>query len=576
MKKILNILNRKQLIYFLSFGIAVLFLSIIEIFIFSLIQPMIGTLSGNNTTLDIKNNFINLFIPDKFFNSDLIIYIFFIVFALRSVVSVAISYIRQSLNRSIDEEVSIKLYSQYIHKDYAFFLKENSSSFVSNIIVEVDKFAYRLIDSITFFVVDVVIVGTISIYLLINYLVPTIFLIGIIGLIFSIFYLFYKNKFKQLGENRSNADAAKVSWLQKSFYSIQSIKLDNIENYFQEKFEKEVKKSSVNIFKMNFISELPRNLADLILISVGASLLYTLHSFIAIEKTLLLSVLGLFVIAMFRILPSANRILYTFSSIKFHYHTINVLDQLINDKEKLNSIKSENASPGPTIIKKLITLENITFSYDIEGKTRKILNNINLEIKKNKIIGICGKNGSGKSTLLNIITGLLDPSMGEVKLDGKSIKKFKHLYQSAIGYVTQKTYLTDDSVIENIIFGKKKLNYDQKKLQEAINVAQLGDVINDLPEKENTPLGERGSKLSGGQQQRIGIARALYKNPQIVIFDEATSALDSDSQKKILLSTVLMKSLGKTIIIVSHDEGVFEMCDEVYRIDQGTLTRLKA
>ena len=166
--------------------------------------------------------------------------------------------------------------------------------------------------------------------------------------------------------------------------------------------------------------------------------------------------------------------------------------------------------------------------------------------------------------------------MGEVKLDGKSIKNFKHLYQSTIGYVTQKTYLTDDSVIENIIFGKKKLNYDQKKLQEVINVAQLGDVINDLPEKENTLLGERGSKLSGGQQQRIGIARALYKNPQIVVFDEATSALDSDSQKKILLSTVLMKSLGKTIIIVSHDERVFEMCDEVYGIEQGTLTRLKA
>jgi ABC-type bacteriocin/lantibiotic exporter with double-glycine peptidase domain len=575
MKKILNLLNKKQLSLFYFFGVAVLLLSVLEVLTFSLIQPIIGFLSADNSHLNFDGTFIKKIFPDKFLNSYLILFIFFFISALRSIVSIGISYIRQSLNRSIDQDMSNKMYSKYIHKDYSFFLKKNSSNFISNIIVEVDKFSYRLVDSLTFFIVDVVIVSTITVYLLISYLIPTIVLIVIITLIFFIFYFLYKNKFKKIGIERSIADAQKISWLQKSFYSIQSVKLDNLESFFKEKFKKEVKKSSESTFKMNFISELPRNLADIILIIVGASLLYVLNFITGIQKELFLSIIGLFILAMFRILPSANRILYAFNSIKFHYQAINNLEKLINEEKNLNdNKKEEEIFFRPIKIKESIKLENISFSYDLDGVEKKILNNVNLEIKKNKIVGIYGKNGSGKSTLLNIITGLLEPDMGSVKLDGKNIKDFKKLYQFTIGYVTQKTYLTDDSVIENIIFGKKREEYNQEQLDRAIDLAQLKNTINDLPNKENTLLGERGTKLSGGQQQRIGIARALYKNPQLIIFDEATNALDSESQEEILLSTVFKENSEKIIIIVSHDKRVFKMCNEVYQVDQGRLTRL--
>jgi len=575
MKKILSLLNKKQLLYFYFFGVAVLLLSVLEVLIFSLIQPIIGILSSKNSQLNFDGTLIKKIIPDEFFNSDLILFIFFLFFALRSVVTIGISYIRQSLNRSIDQDISNKVYSQYIHKDYSFFLKKNSSSFVSNIIVEVDKFSYRLVDSLTFLIVDVVIVATITIYLLISYLVATIVLMTIIALIFYFFYFLYKNKFKKIGIDRSLADAQKISWLQKSFYSIQSIKLDNLEYFFKEKFEKEVKKSSDSTFKMNFISELPRNLADVILIIIGSSLLYVLSFSAQIEKELFLSIIGLFILAMFRILPSVNRILYAFNSIKFHYQTISNLEKLINEEKNLNNNeKEEEIFLTPLEINESIKLENVNFSYDVDGVEKKILKNVNLEIKKNKIVGICGKNGSGKSTLLNIIAGLLEPNIGSVKLDGKNIKDFKQLYQFTIGYVTQKTYLTDDSVVENIIFGRKREEHNREQMDKAIALAQLKNIIDNLPNKENTLLGERGTKLSGGQQQRIGIARALYKNPRIIIFDEATSALDSESQEEILLSTVFKENLEKIIIIVSHDKRIFKMCDEVYQIEHGTLTKL--
>lgn len=575
MKKILSLLNKKQVLFFYFFGVAVLLLSVLEVLTFSLIQPIISILSSKDSQLSFDGTFIKKIFPNEFLNSHLILFIFFLLFALRSVVTIGISYIRQSLNRSIDQDISNKVYSQYIHKDYSFFLKKNSSSFVSNIIVEVDKFSYRLVDSLTFLIVDVVIVATITIYLLISYFVPTIVLVTIITLIFYFFYFFYKNKFKKIGTERSLADAQKISWLQKSFYSIQSIKLDNLEYFFKEKFEKEVKKSSESTFKMNFISELPRNLADIILIIVGSSLLYVLSFSAQINKELFLSIIGLFILAMFRILPSVNRILYAFNSIKFHYQTISNLEKLINEEKKLNNNEKEKEIfLTPLKINDSIKLENVNFSYDVDGVEKKILKNVNLEIKKNKIVGICGNNGSGKSTLLNIIAGLLEPNVGSVKLNGKNIKDFKRLYQFTIGYVTQKTYLTDDSVVENIIFGRKREEYNREQMDKAIALAQLREIIDNLPNKENTLLGERGTKLSGGQQQRIGIARALYKNPRIIIFDEATSALDSESQEEILLSTVFKENLNKIIIIVSHDKRIFKMCDEVYQIEHGTLIKL--
>jgi ABC-type bacteriocin/lantibiotic exporter with double-glycine peptidase domain len=278
---------------------------------------------------------------------------------------------------------------------------------------------------------------------------------------------------------------------------------------------------------------------------------------------------------MFRILPSVNRILYAFNSIKFHYQTISNLEKLINEEKNLNNNeKEEEIFLTPLEINESIKLENVNFSYDVDGVEKKILKNVNLEIKKNKIVGIWGKNGSGKSTLLNIIAGLLEPNNGSVKLDGKNIKDFKQLYQFTIGYVTQKTYLTDDSVVENIIFGRKREEHNREQMDKAIALAQLKNIIDNLPNKENTLLGERGTKLSGGQQQRIGIARALYKNPRIIIFDEATSALDSESQEEILLSTVFKENLEKIIIIVSHDKRIFKMCDEVYQIEHGTLKKL--
>ena len=196
-----------------------------------------------------------------------------------------------------------------------------------------------------------------------------------------------------------------------------------------------------------------------------------------------------------------------------------------------------------------IELSKVSFQYDY--KDRYVLDKIDLTIKHNSITLIKGESGSGKSTLLNIICGLLCPIKGKVLLDGKDIRYFLKSYQSKIGYVTQKTLLSEDSVINNIVFGQHVDDIDLNFVKEVIRKSKLDKLISKLPEGINTIIGERGSSLSGGEQQRLGIARALYKKPQILILDEATSALDENTES-LLLNEILELQESITIVMVSH------------------------
>jgi len=268
---------------------------------------------------------------------------------------------------------------------------------------------------------------------------------------------------------------------------------------------------------------------------------------------------------MFRVLPSANRILQCLNSIKYYYPSIDIISEELNKKKELINI-SENESTFhfDTSIK----LVDVNFSFSNSKKS--ILENINLEIKKNQIIGIKGSSGSGKTTLLNIICNLLIPTSGSILADGKIVNNFGKSYQKKIGYVPQKIYLTNDTFIKNIILGKDENEYDLDLFKEVIVKSGLDFLIDQLPEGYNSSLGERGLKLSGGQQQRIGIARALYKNPEILILDEATNALDENSENQIIKKICDLKD-NITIIIVSHKKEIFKHCDVVYNIKNGKL-----
>jgi len=558
--KILSVKNKNLVI--ISLGLLIL-MTLSEILVFTLLQQILNFFS-NTQTISKFSTFLS------FINSDdikLIIIVFFLVFIIRSLMAVIFSLTRNKLVKNVNDEISEKIYGNYLNKDFSFFLNTNSSKLVSNVIIEVEKFSYRVIDPLIFFFAEIFITLGIFLYLATNFLEGTILMTFLIFFSYLLFYKAYVSYFQNLGSIKTNADAKKIDDLQKSFYIINEIKISRLEKYFRDIFNINTQSSSRSQFSLNFFQDLPKSLIEIIALLFISGLLYFSYFWLGYNKQEILLMCGIFAVALFRLLPSANRIYHSLNSIKYHLSSIEIIYSELNKEQKNFEIKSDTVQK--LIDFKKIELKDVSYGYD---EKNIILEKINLKIDKGNLIGIYGDSGSGKSTLLNLICGLLEPTRGEILCNDKHILEYKNSYYDLLGYVSQNIFLTDDTLKKNIVMGdnifKKDIFFD------AIKSANLTETVNLLSKKENTILGERGSMISGGQKQRVGIARALYKKSKILILDEPTSALDVSSQGEILKTIISLK--GKvTTLLVTHDMDIIEKCDEVYKIENKKIIRKK-
>jgi len=282
--------------------------------------------------------------------------------------------------------------------------------------------------------------------------------------------------------------------------------------------------------------------------------------------------LGVFAIASFRIIPGASRIFTSFQLIKYRQPTIELLSKEFNPKNYIYAQKNSQSKDLniPLKFQKEINLRNLCFSYPIRKEF--YLSEISMTIKKGNFIGIIGETGSGKSTLINLFTGLLRPSEGKIEVDELNIFSNLSEWHKKIGYVPQSIYLTDDTVRKNIAFGLRENDIDDDLIKQAVEKASLSEFLKNLPNGLDTIVGEKGIRISGGQQQRIGIARALYRNPEILILDEATSSLDNLTEKKIMDSIHFLKR-KKTLIVVTHRLSTVNKCDKIFFINKGKITK---
>jgi ABC-type bacteriocin/lantibiotic exporter with double-glycine peptidase domain len=434
---------------------------------------------------------------------------------------------------------------------------------ISVIVNEVEKFSYRLVDNIINLFTEIFIVSAILIFLLINFFNETILLSLVTLIFFSSFYFFFKSKFEKLGNEKTLADAKKISNLQNSFFAIQPIKLEGLEYLFSEKFLISTQKSAKSQFHLGFMFELPRPLIEFLVLIIIFLMLFFSHIYSYLDNKEILSTLAIFVVAMFRLLPSANRIIGSLNAIKFYSSS----GKIINEELKKKSIQFENSVDNLKYKKinfnNTIKLENIYFSY--VSSSKKILNNLNLIINKNEIIAIIGNNGSGKSTLFNIICCLLRPQKGKIYVDDIDIEDNQKIFQKKIGFVQQRTFIIDDTLLNNIIFGREYKPENFTFLQEIIRDSNLQTFVDNLPKGLETNLSEMGRNLSGGEAQKIGIARALYKRSEILLLDEATSALDENAEKEII-NTIIRLKKKVTIIAITHRKEFLKYCDSVYNV----------
>ena len=470
----------------------------------------------------------------------------------------------------IFKELTNTLFKHYLKQNYIFFLQRNTAELIRNVRSEINSFTQYINMYMTFVSETLISIGIICVLFYVDFLGTIIILSSVSGFGLVIF-LFSKRKINILGQNRIIFDGQINKHVYQGLFSAKDVKILDRENDLIEQVNDNVSKlSRVNqIFQ--FLAGLPKFLFEILIVFVFVTLVIFMIS-INRDMIEIVQYLGVFAIASFRIVPAAIRIFAAMQQIKYRQPTVNLLSEELNlntDSFEYENTKTKNSKISKKFNNK-INLSNLNFTYP--SRQEFSLSDISMTIKKGDFIGIVGQTGSGKSTLINLFTGLLKPKSGKIEVDECDIFSGLSDWHRKIGYVPQSIYLTDDTIKKNIAFGLKESDIDHNLINQAVEKANLNELLQNLPNGIETFVGEKGIRISGGQLQRVGIARALYRNPEILVLDEATSSLDFITEKKIMDSIQLLKR-EKTLIIVTHRLSSVENCDKVFFIDKGKIKK---
>ena len=381
--------------------------------------------------------------------------------------------------------------------------------------------------------------------------------------IFTFFLKTHKKIFSQ-GLSLQFLTSDKIKIIYNTIGSIKEVKILKLENFLKKKFFENVKEFEKFAFKNYFVKLMPRVLLE---ISAVSSIIAIVIIYVILEKNILglLPLLSLIVVSMIRIVPGLNLIQNSLSTLKTILPSYNhVLSELLRDSEKFENSKL-NKNKKNISFNKDILISDLEFQY--EKNSIPVLDKINIKISKGDKIGIIGKSGSGKTTLVSILLGLIENYKGKLIIDGKEINFLDYEWNNIIGYVPQDIFLIEDTIKNNITFGINEKNIDNSFLNDAAKKAQIFDYIETLPKKFDTIVGERGLNLSAGQKQRLGIARALYRKPELLILDESTSSLDFDTEEK-FINDVFNYSDDKTIIFISHKATALKKCHKIFDLNK--------
>ena len=461
--------------------------------------------------------------------------------------------------------LSQRLFAGYLRQPYTFHLQRNSAELIRNTMGQVTDITGVMQQGLALITELLVMIG-ISLLLLITEPIGALLVVSTIVLSGCVFHWFTRRKLLAWGEARQIHEGQRIKHLQQGLGGAKDVKLLGRESHFLAQYEKHnIGSAKAGQYQVT-LKALPRLGIELLAVTGLAILVLGM---IAQGKPLsaLLPTLGLFAAAAFRLLPSVNRVLMAIQGVRFFLPVINTLD---SELCLLDMAPVEQRGQSLSF-NDMLTLNNIRFSYPSAADV-SVLQGIDLRIPCGASVGFVGGSGAGKSTLVDIILGLLTPDSGSVKIDGIDIQTNIRGWQDQIGYVPQSIFLTDDTLRRNVAFGLSEEQIDDEAVWGAIRAAQLEQFVNELSQGLDTHVGERGVRLSAGQRQRIGIARALYHDPQVLVLDEASSSLDIATERSFMDSVRALKG-DKTIIIVAHRLSTVEHCDCLFRIERGRVVQ---
>ena len=464
--------------------------------------------------------------------------------------------------------ISSRLLGSYLNQPYAWFLERHSSEIGKNVLNEVDGIVSRVISPALRLIASTLMVAAILGLLMFVDPLVTIFASALLGCSYAIIYLKLRERLRRLGEDMMHAYGERFRVAQEATGGIKDVKLLGLEDSYTGAYKVAARRAARSSASLGVISELPRFALEAITFGtlLAVILLLLLRSGGNIAD--IVPILGVFAFSVMRLLPALQQIYGALATIR---GARAILDTITTDYVSSGpkpDIRQTTATP--LRLERHLELKKIGFSYATAG--RPALRGLDLVIPARTTVGIVGGTGAGKTTLVDVVLGLLIADEGEIRVDGTVITAENlRAWQKTLGYVPQTIFLTDESIAANIAFGIPMDRIDMAAVERAAKAAALHDfVVTELPKRYDTVVGERGVRLSGGQRQRIGIARALYREPTLLIMDEATSALDNITER-VVMEAVQNIRADKTIILIAHRLTTVKTCDAIFLMDQGRI-----
>jgi ATP-binding cassette subfamily B protein len=562
-----NLTSQRKIYFMLLLGLMII-ASFMEAISISAVLPFIGVLSNPEKVFAHPSaQFFIDFLGIK--SQEELLLPFTVTFCILIFVGITLRLLllwaQNRLGYGTSASFSNSIYIRTLYQPYAVHVSRNSSEVISSVTSKAAAILGSFVNPLMNLIASSITITAIIITLfIINPYVAISAFFGF-GLLYVVITLTVKKKLSVNSLVISRESVQMVKALQEGLGGIRDVLIDGTQETYASIFNRAQKKLNKSAANNLIVGNSPRYIVEFLGIIFICIIAYQLvlkgEGFVSAIPTL-----GALALGAQRLLPALQTLYFNWTTLRGGQNSV------IDGLEFLEQPLPEHAhkvNPPPIKFEKAIKLENLSFKYNLEGVA--VLKNLNLTLEKGKRYGFVGTTGCGKSTLLDVVMGLLIPTNGHLKIDDNVIDIHNYRsWQVILSHVPQAIYLSDTSLAENIAFGVEPDKIDMKKVREAAQKAQIAETIEALPQKYDTFVGERGIRLSGGQRQRIGIARALYKNAQVIVFDEATSALDNETELAVMEGIEQLAD-DLTILIVAHRVSTLKRCDKIFRMDKGEV-----
>jgi ABC-type multidrug transport system fused ATPase/permease subunit len=568
-----SFLSRDQKLFFYQVMILIIIATILEAIGVSLIIPTIAVFLDDDllTSYPFAENILAILgNPKKIKLIFYTLFVFNLFFIFKFIFLLFSTNIQSKFYKNLSTTTADHLMRGYSNMPYLFHVNTNSSILIRNLTVQVPLLIHTYKMLFSLFSELFLILFLLLFLFIYDYQSTTVCLL-IFSIFGGIFYFFTKDKLYAWGREKMNLESEKLKNITNIFRGIKDIKIFDTEAYFLNRFKKVNDPLNDIEKKQFFLQQIPKYLLEVVtLLSLSVAIYFLLIRTSSNEFNHVIILLGLYGFVALRILPSANRLITIFNDLKFNSSALKNLQNEIKILDNNNLFFDDNQKKITFL--NVLELKNINFSYNTYNSKNEIfkLKDISLKIPKGKKIGIIGESGSGKSTFAYMLLGLINPDSGQIIIDGINFDYKKNNLSLKIGNVPQDIFLIDDTIVSNVAFGEEEKNINYNQFLNSIIKSQLDTFMNGLKMKERSIIGESGSMLSGGQKQRLGIARALYKNSDVLVLDESTSSLDGNTEQKLVeaLDNLLPE---RTLIIITHRYSTIKNCDLIYEFKNGEV-----